>query len=210
MIGRNAAVVVAFDGLIADTLELRARSIVEGLAAAGMQVGFADAAGVVAGRTIDEAVRACCMSHTALADETLIDIASHRANRICSHLMREPVALRDGAAEWLQRAAPRLRIVVRSDSVRQQVEPLLDSAGLTMFVSMLRCSDDRGPVSDGEPSFVKSWNAILDRLQHLSVVPGRVHGLECALDELCSRVPAARIRRAMSVTEASVDTLQLS
>jgi hypothetical protein len=59
------------------------------------------------------------------------------------------------------------RIVIRADSERRDVEPLLALAGLEHHISLLRCSDDapRGP---GD-TIRRSWSTIHNRLSTMQI-----------------------------------------
>lgn len=206
MIGRRPTVVVAFDGLVAETLSLRAQAVADAIDHVGVGTKTHDVRELIAGRSIAEAVRLACGTD---ADETIIDLATLHARRICAGAMSGPVTLAPGAAEWIQRASARVRVVVRSDSLRQDAERVLDSAGLAMFVSMMWCSDDTFWQPSSPPTFVQAYDTIVDRSAATAGIVGRIHGLECASEELCSRVSTARIHRVMSVTEAALDALEL-
>jgi phosphoglycolate phosphatase-like HAD superfamily hydrolase len=205
----SRAVVVGFDGLLVRSLELRSQSVVEGLATTGVRVDEHDTLAVIAGRTLDEAVRIVGMGTGIEFDETMLDIASHRAHRVCASLMDGSLELADGAIDWVQRSSISVRVVVRADSVRRDVERVLEASGLAPIITLVRCSDDEPLRSLSESMFVQSYGAIATRLGRLGVLPAGIRGLECALEELCSSVQTLRVHRVTSVTESVPDALQL-
>jgi beta-phosphoglucomutase-like phosphatase (HAD superfamily) len=210
MIQPRRAIVVAFDGLVADTLEHRASAVAEGIAAVGFRVMPATARSVIAGRTIAEAVRLTCEADALNLDETSLDIAALRATRVLSTTMRQPVLLAPGAMQWMARASTRARVIVRADSDRVHVEAVLSASGIADAVSLFVCADDVAAAGSDTPMFVRAWDIIAERCRALGVLPENLHGLECAYEELCTRVNGARILRVTSITEVAPEALQLS
>jgi beta-phosphoglucomutase-like phosphatase (HAD superfamily) len=209
MIGTQRAIVVAFDGLIADTLDQRTTAVVGGIAAIGFSVAPSDVRTVIAGHTIQEAVRISCATAGLNLDETLLDIAALRAARMLSTAMRQPVLLVPTAAEWIRRASLHARLVVRADSERAHVEPVLAAGGLADCISILICADDLPSAGTDIPVFVRAWKLIAERCKAIGVSADKLHGLECAYEALCARVTAGRVRRVTSVTDWQSDALQL-
>jgi beta-phosphoglucomutase-like phosphatase (HAD superfamily) len=209
MIGQPRAIVVAFDGLIADTLDQRTNAVVEGIAAVGFPIAPSDVRSLIAGHTIQETVRISCAMAGHTVDETLLDIAALRATRMLSTTMRQPVLLVPPATEWMQRARMHARLVVRADSERAHVEPVLSAGGLADIISILVCADDLPSTGTDIPMFVRAWKRIAERCQAIGVSDANVHGLECAYDVLNAPVAAGRIRVVTSVTDMQPDALQL-
>ncbi|MEO7362473.1 MAG: hypothetical protein ABI120_19240 [Gemmatimonadaceae bacterium] len=144
--------VVAFDGLLFDTLPLRSAAIAAALSAEGYGITDDMVRDVVASRSIAEAVRACALisigasqhnpSTGAGLDETALDLATLRAERAAGEVTSRGAVLNVSMRHRLQRAATVTRIVVRADSLRRDVEPLLAMAELDSIVSFVRCADD--------------------------------------------------------------------
>lgn len=139
--------VVAFDGVLFDTLPQRSAAIVDAFSAEGFAVGNELVHPVVAARTTAEAVRACArilvaQSRDIALDETTIDLVTLRAERTVSELTSRGAVLNVAMRERLRRAAIVTRIVVRADSRRRDVEPLLAMSELDSIISFVRCGDD--------------------------------------------------------------------
>ena len=156
------ALIVAFDGVLADTLPLRAHALADACAAEFNPRTHDEALAVIAGRTMLEASLALFPAEAA-SDPTLPELIALRAQRGFRHLVQHGVPLDADAVRGIQEASAHgTRVVVRADSERRDVEPLLAMASLEHHVSLLRCSDDapRGPGA----SVVRSWQAIEARL----------------------------------------------
>lgn len=156
------ALILAFDGVLADTLPLRAHALTDACAAEFHPRAHEEALAVIAGRTMLEAALALFPDEAA-GDPTLPELVALRAQRGYQHLVQHGVSLRADVIEQVRNAAAHgTRIGVRADSERRDAEPLLAMASLDHTVSLLRCSDDapRGPGA----SVVRSWQAIDARL----------------------------------------------
>lgn len=134
--------VVAFDGVLFDTLPNRATAVVDAFAAEGIGVSRDTISGLLPARSISEAVRLAAAS--AHADETAIDLAVLRAERAMSEFGLHGGVLNAALADRLRRAAAVTRIVVRADSNRREVDALLALADLSATVSFTCCADDHG------------------------------------------------------------------
>lgn len=162
--------VVAFDGVLFDTLPLRASAIADALAAEGVMIDNSAVASLVAARSIAETIRECLSngvsSNTAI-DETTLDLAVLRAERTAADLSSRGAVLNVAVRDKLRRAASVTRIVIRADSRRRDVEPLLALAELDAIVSFVRCSDDAAtssPQSTGHSSLERSYAHIARRM----------------------------------------------
>ncbi len=166
------ATIFAFDGVLADTLRLRAHALVDAAAAEQARLDTEVVLALLPGRTLLEASLAL-FPELATTDPTLPELIALRAQRGFRALVQHGVPLDQRALRRLQEAATRGdRIVVRADSERRDVESLLALAGLETSVSLLRCSDD-APRAPGA-SLQRSWEAIHMRLSDMGVgVPER-------------------------------------
>jgi len=156
------ALILAFDGVLADTLPLRAHAIADACAAEFHPRTQEQVRALIAGRTMLEAALALFPTEAA-SDPTLPELVALRAQRAYRHLVQHGVPLRADMVRDIQDAIGQgTRVVVRADSERRDVEPLLAMASLEHQVSLLRCSDDapRGP----DASIGRSWQAIDARL----------------------------------------------
>ncbi len=160
-LGANRVTIVAFDGIVADTIPRRATALATALADAITAEGASLQIDVrmhdilpplrawLPGRTFSEAVAVAMEQLPALQhdgireDVTVRDLIALRAQRAWSEMASHGIPLRDGVQSWLQSALGRgLRMVLRSDSHRREVEPVLRLAGLEDSMLFLRCADD--------------------------------------------------------------------
>ncbi|WP_461413171.1 HAD family hydrolase [Gemmatimonas sp.] len=163
------AVIVAFDGVLADTLPLRAHALVDAANAEGQQLASERVLQALHGRTLLEAALAL-FPHHAAHDPTLPELVALRAQRSYRQLVQFGVPVHPEVQHLVQHAAARgVRVVLRADSERREVEPLLAMAGVEHAITMMRCSDDAPRGAD--PSLARSWRAIDARLRALQLQP---------------------------------------
>ena len=175
--------IVAFDGIIADTLPPRALALADAAvvecAALGVSLHAHDLVEAVAsllpGRTFIEAVTVAVrqlpfLQHPRIQhDLTAHDLIAMRAQRAWAQAVAHGVALCDGVIDRVHHeVAHGRRMVVRSDSQRREVEPLLRLAGLEDIMMFVRCSDDV-PHSPVGPTLRASYEAISARLERQGV-----------------------------------------
>lgn len=130
---------------------------------------------LVPGRTFTESMAVAVESIPALQHErmrddvTMHDIIAWRAQHAWATIVAHGVPLQDGVlARWKSLVARGVRIVLRSDSQRREVEPLLRLAGLEDSMLFLRCADDL-PRRAGATSLQASYEAIRTRLERVRV-----------------------------------------
>lgn len=182
-VGAAHVTVVAFDGIIADTLPLRALALAEAIAlecAALDVIVHAPALcrslmPLLPGRTFNECLAVAVEQMPALQHErfrhdlTAHDIVAIRAQRDWAMAAAHGVPLRDGLLDHMHKLVARgVRIVVRSDSQRREVEPLLRLAGLDDSILFLRCADDL-PRRTRVTSVQASYEAIEARLERMRI-----------------------------------------
>ena len=182
-VGVGHVIIMAFDGIIADTLPLRAQALADAIALECGSLGVSVDAQVLSplllpllpGRTFGECMVVAVeqipalLHDTVRLDLTLHDIMALRAQRAWSATVAHGVPLRDGVRDHLQTLVARgARIVVRSDSQRRDVEPLLRLAALEDSMLFLRCADDL-PRRAGVTSLQASYEAIDARLDRLRI-----------------------------------------
>jgi len=187
-VGVGRVTVVAFDGIIADTLPPRARALAEAIAhewaPLGIEVPTADLLPLVPGRTFLECVTVAVHQLPALQhaqvrnDMTGQELVAMRAQRDWANAASHGVPLRDGVIHHVRTLVARgVRLVVRSDSQRREVEPLLRLAGLEDSMLFLRCADDL-PRTAGGSSLQASYAAIDARLDRLRIPWTQRHAVE--------------------------------
>lgn len=181
--------VVAFDGVLFDTLPLRTSAICEALVTEGVTISDDLVASIVASRSVAETVRACLhklqLEQSSGIDETLLDLATLRANRAVADLTSRGASLNVIVRDKLRRAAAVTRIVVRADSRRREVEQLLIMAELESIVSFVRCSDDGSPPSEhvaGASTLERSYAHIVRRMAGNANLLGEASAIGIALE----------------------------
>lgn len=159
------ALILAFDGVLFDTLPARTAALHEALAAEGMHFSESLVREALPRRAMAEALQ---QLDPAPQDFTQHDLVLLRAQRLYAGIIAHGVPLLpDGLAALREAAAAGHKVVLRSDSERRHVEPLLALSGLDAQVSLLRCADD--PPRGAGSSFDRSWQHIDERLQRLGV-----------------------------------------
>jgi len=178
------ATVIAFDGLVADTLPARALAVSEAVTAEVGVCSSGEGLSLVQGRSLDEAVefalRARVQSPAVEFDATVRDLAVLRARRSYSAMVAHGLSLHDGAIAWITaRVASHGPVVLRADSVRRDVDQLLAFTELAEVVTFIRCSDDL-PRSFAAASTECAWSAIVSRLAAKHVAPDECVAMECS------------------------------
>ena len=169
-----SATIVAFDGVVADTLGLRARMLEEALAAMGGRlhlpdhIGTVDAAQAIPGRTFAEAARELLPSLLVRGDdvpplETLVDLVAVDAGRRYGEALAHGISLHEEAQGLLAELAVSGKVIARADSARRDVDALLSLSALDGAFTFVRCSDDV-PRQPSVASLESSWIAMDRRL----------------------------------------------
>ena len=173
-----SATIVAFDGLVADTLHARALALVTAISAEFQSVAIEIALQALPARSLDEAAEVALRIAGAPDDATLRDLVVLRARRGFTGMVQQGLPLRTGALAWLeQRARQHGRFVLRADSARRDVELLLTFSGVSDLFTLVRCADDL-PRRAAKSSIERSWQAIVDRLSALNVAPDQCVAFE--------------------------------
>jgi len=176
-LANTSTIIVAFDGIVADTLPLRAQALAEAIRTEcgldAQSLAADELLPLMAGASFSEAVGNAMVQCFSLqqspcsTDITLHDIIALRAQRRWASIAGHGVSLREGVAVHLHREMSRgRRIVLRSDSQRREVEPLLQLANLEDSTLFLRCADDlpRLPAVSMLQASYEAIDARLDRL----------------------------------------------
>lgn len=171
------ATVIAFDGLVVDTLPQRAQALASAITAQGVAVTTSELMPLMPGRSFAESVAEAMQQLPALRqsplvlDVTLHDIMAMQAQQQWSDSAAHGVPLCKGIVPTLLRqVAGGMRVVLRSDSQRREVEPLLRLSELEDSIAFVRCSDD-APRVPGASTLVSSYHAISDRLHRQRIAP---------------------------------------
>ena len=189
------AVVLAFDGLIANTLDARVECLQRALSAEGAGVEPELLRSVLPGRSFQEAAVALIGDK----DQTLTDLVGLRAQRTASSHLARGVLLAPNVHAYVdaQRAAG-VKLVLRADSLRRDVERVLQLTDLEHAFTLVRCADDLPRVS-GTSTLEGSYAVISKRLDALRV--GDRSAIECT-------VHAADVARRLIGRATSADHLE--
>ena len=160
--GPLPALILACDGVVADTLGLRADGIAEALRDDQIDFDRAEILAALPGRSLYEAVDLL----TATTDTVLIELATLRAQQWVSTRMAQGVVIIEFARTMLSSVATGTRIALRADSLRRDVEPLLRLAGLDDAFTFVRCIDD-SPKLTGATCLESAYAEITRRLDLL-------------------------------------------
>lgn len=181
------ALVLAFDGIVADTLTLRRDALIASARAEQWMLSQSRAEELLPGRTLQECLLQLFTEqanqlannvdhdqpHVTVndpnVDHALVDLVALRADRMVAERMRQGVMLVVGAQERIRVCqAAGTRLVLRSDGWRRDVEPALAQLGLELAFTFARCADDLPRVA-GASSVGSSYAAIVHRLDTLRV-----------------------------------------
>lgn len=148
MPGRGQLLVVAVDGVLADTLAARQHALVEG----ALAVALIDSVpslpdGWIAGRSWSEAVRQ--LPGVASEDLTLLDLASHAAERLWSEQVasRPPVFDMKRVARCRLAVSSGCRLILRADSTRHSSSATFSFLEEETGASRTVTGDDPGVLS---------------------------------------------------------------
>lgn len=178
-----SAIVLAFDGVLADTLGLRVHALCAAAHAEGIGIDDVRAADALPARAFYECVRLLLPA----ADETTCDLIALRAQQHYTTRVAQGVDLTVQAATTLHQAQQSAaRMVLRADSERRDVERVLRHWEREATFALVRCADDL-PRWPHRTSVESSYRAIAARLDAL-----RVSGERRAWENSLTAVHAAR------------------
>ncbi len=178
------AIIIAFDGLVADTLGARAQAIADALTSEGTPISAEAIAERVAGRSLEETIEHVLRHHAAQSgesiDHTTRDLAVLRARRSYSAIIALGLPLHAPATAWiLNHAANGVKVILRADSARADVETMLRLSGFSDNIAFARCADDL-PRLRGLSMTESGWSAIIHRLGAMQITPSACRAVEVA------------------------------
>lgn len=192
VIQRPDMLVVAFDGLLFDTLGHRSAAVAEALHAEGIKADMELVRQIAPARSIAEIVRevlSCGTTprHAAAAtfDETLLDLVVLRAEKALLHVAASSPLLQPKLHDCVRRAAAITRVVVRADSRRRVVDDLLRLTELEPLIAMTLCSDDAAGaprVEAAGSTLRRSYEQIVRRMAASRNLLGNASGIGVALE----------------------------
>lgn len=163
------AVLVEFEGVIAETREARRSALDTCLAAEGIELTDVEYTDCCASLPVRSAVRAALALRGIRNDETRVDLATLRAEREFGALVEAGVSLVDDAVPLIESLHGQTRLGVVSRASRREIEPVLSLASIDHAFEFV--------IADDDPFFPKpspaSYVGALERLARRRAVPAR-------------------------------------
>lgn len=158
------------EGVLVETLPLRAAALSAALAEDGIQLDPEEALEHSRGRAVRRAVAAAAHEARISYDIVAVDLAASRAERIfAGHAAAGGVMLAAGAVELVQRAQASARCALVARATRAEVDLLLRLAGLEDAFESIVSLDD---VVEEKPA-PAAYRAMLAKLERRRPVPRR-------------------------------------
>lgn len=158
------AVLLEFEGVVADTAYVRRAAITNAFAEAGVQLSEADYYNLCAGWPTWNAVRAVAIEQELALDDTVLDLIANAADRAYSAHVGKGVVLVDGARTALERLASRSRLGIVSRLRRNDLDVLISLGKLEHLFAFVIGAEDAAP---GKPEPFPYQRA-LERLARLA------------------------------------------
>lgn len=169
------AVLMELEGIIADTRSARRSALNASLAAENISLNDAAYDEACAGLPVRGAIRAAFALHGIRDDETLVDLATLRAERQFASEIESGVSLVPGAVSLIESLHGQTRLGIVSRARRREIEPILVLAGIDHSFEFIIADDDPFPPKPAAACYV----AALERLgRRRSVDPRHVVALE--------------------------------
>ena len=169
------AVLLEFEGVIADTERARREALRHTLAEDGVDVTVGEYVERCAAMPIRTAARNALTLRQRACDETIVDLVTLRAQRRFGLALETGLSLMDGARSFIESLHGRTRIAIVSRAARTEIDATLRLAGLDHAFEFI-ISDDETFASKPSPA---PYVAALDRLARRRVVkPLHVVALE--------------------------------
>ncbi len=169
------ALLIEFEGVLADTAAPRRRALGTTFAAEGVPLSDATFRDRCLGRATRDAVCAALESAGAKRDDVGIDLMTAHAEREFGKELANGVALMPGAAELIADSQGRVRLALVTRSARGAVDPLLALAGIDGAFECLVTSDD---TLEGKPHPAPYRRAIERLSRRRAIAVARAVALE--------------------------------
>ena len=168
-------VLLELEGVIADTAEARRDAIIASLQADGVTLPLSSYRELCAGLSFEAAIRAAFGAQSRPADETVIALAAHRAERAYRAYIGKGLTLIEGARETLERLHETVRLGLVTRSPGRDAMFVLSLGRMDHLFSCVVAAEDAPEKPSPEP-----YRLALARLQRTRsrVVRGTVVALE--------------------------------
>jgi beta-phosphoglucomutase-like phosphatase (HAD superfamily) len=153
------AVLLEWEGVLADTASARRDALSRALAAEGIRVDAPSWFAQTHAESPHDAISSA-LAQLGRADPTLADLVAARATRAFAERLGQGFVLLPGAREFVERVQLTTRIAIVTSATRAETEFMLTLAGLESAVSLIVSADDD---LDASPSPV-AFDRALDHL----------------------------------------------
>jgi beta-phosphoglucomutase-like phosphatase (HAD superfamily) len=160
---RVEAILMEFEGVVADTFHARRDALAETLAREGLVLSIVEYWDLCAGWPSAAALRALAQHRQLDLDDTAIDLLAMTADRAYTAHVGKGVILVDGARQALERLSARVRLAVVSRLRRTDLEVLLSLGRLDHVFSFVIGAEDSAP---GKPD-PRPYRLAIQRLGRL-------------------------------------------
>ncbi|GMV08923.1 MAG TPA: HAD family phosphatase [Gemmatimonadaceae bacterium] len=179
------AVLLEFDGVLADTARARREALLSVLGEEGFRLTPEEYRESCAGLATPDAIRGALRRRAVLVDDTDLELLTLRVDRVFSAHVGKGIVLVDGARETVERLAARVRLGIVSRSPRRDVEFVLSLAQLEHAFACVIGVEDAFP---GKPD-AAPYHAALRRLERRRPVPPE--GVVVAIEDSIVGIQAA-------------------
>lgn len=135
------AVLLEWEGVLADTRRARRDALRGALAAEGVSHTLSDDDQQLRGLGVRAAVRVV-LRHMGCSDETLADLLEARASRAFAADLVGGLVLAPGATAFMERMRSRARVAIVTRASRADTETILRLSGFEDAVTTIVCADD--------------------------------------------------------------------
>ena len=169
------AVLLEFEGVLAETYAARQRALTTALADEGLLLTESQYAERCAAMPVRAAARAALALHGIHGDETHVDLLTWRAERHFAGLVETGVSLAAGVTTLIGSMHGQTRLGIVSRASRREIEPALSLAGIEHAFEFIISDDDAFLPKPASVSYLGA----LDRLaRRRAVVAAHVVALE--------------------------------
>ena len=163
------AVLVEFDGVLADTRVARRAALLDTLAEDGITISESEYRDRCAAMPVRAAVRAAYSVRHVTADDTAIELAAVRAEQRFSSAVQSGLSLTTGARAFIEAAQTQTRLGLVSRAARSDIEATLALAQLEHAFEFVIADDD---AFAAKPS-PASYEGAVERLKRRRAVNAR-------------------------------------
>jgi beta-phosphoglucomutase-like phosphatase (HAD superfamily) len=187
------AVLLEWEGVLAETRPMRRDALRHALAAEGIAHTLSDDDEQLRGIGVNAAVRVV-LRHMGASDPTLADLLAVRANRAFAEMLAGGLLLAPGASAFVEGMQSRARLAIVTRASRAETELVLRMSGLEDSFATVVAADDVA----GDAPHASAFARALEQL-------GRVRTVESAnAVAVVDRAPTIRAARAAGVRVLAV------